>query len=213
MRYLRLAPARLRVAAALAFVALAAGCTILKPSNVHSSYYLLTSTRQPRSDSTAASAQGCVIRLRPIRLAEYLKTKDMAVRTGTNGVDFALYHLWAEPLDSGIERVLAENLRAAPGVQRVIMDGLAPRHAAVYTVSVEVLACEGMNTNGSPSTTFETVWQIEGPGGEGKVSAHGVYRARPLPWTAGDYGQLAQQLSQSVGDFSQFLVGAMGRLQ
>jgi hypothetical protein len=39
---------------------------------------------------TNRSGQGCVVRFRPAELASYLQTKDMAVRTGTNEVTFAL---------------------------------------------------------------------------------------------------------------------------
>ena len=152
-----------------------------------------------------------MVRLRPVELANYLQTKDMAVRTGTNEITFALFHRWAEPLDAGIRRVLAQDLRAAPAIRNVITDEPAPAGCSVYTLSVHVLTCEGIRTDHMGSAAFAAVWEITGPGFPGAVLDQGVFRARPASWTPGDYGQLASQTSKSLEEFSDMLVGAITR--
>ncbi len=196
--------------AALGLAALAAGCSMFKPAQNETRYYLLT----PASSGTATShtntaTRVCAIRVRPVELADYLQTKDIAVRTGPNQMKFALFHRWAEPLDAGIRRVLVEDLRFSPLVRQALTDEPAPERLPVYTLSMRVLACEGVSTNQSGSTAFEAAWELTGPGPNGVVLDHGVFRAPPATWPVGDYAQLAAQLSQSVADFTQAVLTAL----
>jgi uncharacterized lipoprotein YmbA len=203
----------LRLAAAMGLAALAAGCTFLKPAQTETHYYLLTPTSSlAAAGHTNPPTQGCVVRLRPVELADYLQTQDMAERIGTNEITFALFHRWAEPLDAGIRRVLAENLRAAPAIHSVLTDQPAPAGYPVYTISVHVLACEGIRTNQAGSTAFVAVWEITGPGFSGTVLDQGVFQAPPVSWTPGDYGQLASDMSGALGDFSKVLLSSLARL-
>lgn len=198
---------RLRFLAALGLAMTTAGCTFLKPAQNESHYYILSSapnaalTGQPEPASRSR-----LIRLQPVELADYLATKDIAVRYGTNQVAFALFHRWAEPLDSGIRRVLAEDLRAAPGMGEVLIDQPAPRQHPVCRLSIRVLACEGRVTNHLGSVVFEAAWQITGPDPADAILAHGVFRAKPAAWREGDYGQLAALLSHAIEEFSNMLV-------
>jgi uncharacterized protein len=201
------------VAAALALAALTAGCSFLKPAQNETRYYLLTPASPVAARThTNSSTPGCVVRLRPVEVADYLNTVDMAVRTGPNQIHFALFHCWAEPLDAGIRRVLAEDLTATPLVRQVLTDQPAPPGRPVYTLSIRVLACEGVSsTNHVGSTAFAAAWQIVDSGAPHTILAHGVFRAQPGSWTPGDYAQLAGQLSRAVADFSNVLLDALSQ--
>lgn len=203
---------RLHTVAALCLAAAAPGCAFLKPARSQDSYYLLTPT--PPTATTAYTSHPIpqsFLRLRSIELADYLNTQEIAVRHGTNQVQFDLFHCWAEPLDAGIRRVLVADLRTAPAIGVVLTDESAPRRGRVCTLSVRVLACEGRVFNHQASAAFEADWQITGPDPADAVLAHGVFRASPAAWKEGDYSSLAAQLSRALGEFTQVLTNALSQ--
>ncbi|MCL5097030.1 MAG: PqiC family protein [Candidatus Omnitrophica bacterium] len=204
-------PARLMTSAkwtALCLVLFAGGCAFLKPAQSETQYYLLSSTSlaAPPGNTNTIPAS-FEVRLRPIEAADYLQTKDIAVRTGTNEIHFALFHRWAEPIDAGVGRVLAENLQSSTLIRNVLTDRAVPTDRQAYTFYIRVLAFEG-NVNGHRgSASFEAAWELAGPSLQ--VLANGVFRAPPTVWNPDRYGQLAHQLSSALGDFSRFLLEVM----
>lgn len=182
------------------------GCAFLRPAESESHYYLLTAVHLP-GKSVRRGGPTCVVRLLPVEVADYLKTENIAVRSGTNEIIFALFHRWAEPLEAGVWRALAEDLRAAPGIREVLTDQPAPTHVQVYNVSVRVLACEGEERGHSGAIAFEAAWEISGAGEASLV--HGIFQAQPAAWHPGDYNQLARGLSQAVADLSRVLSDAI----
>jgi uncharacterized lipoprotein YmbA len=142
-------------------------------------------------------------------VADYLRNEEIAVRTTDNEVDFSLFHCWAEPLQAGIRRVLAEDLRAAPGIQAVLTDEPSPTKGPVYNISIRVLACEGVGTNHQGSAVFAATWEIDRTGPEPATLACGVFHSQPASWNPGDYGQLSRQLSRALDDFSRALSKAI----
>lgn len=187
------------------------GCSILKPGKSESHYYVLTPSRQSIGSLSSAdeSTNGCVVCLAPVEVASYLQGKDMAVREGSHEVRFDLFHRWAEPLDAGIRRVLAEDLRSAPGIRAVVTDQSAPTGAVIYNISIHVLACEGMLTNQHGSTIFQATWEIAGSGASANLHLQGVFEAPQRTWAPGNYDDLADQLSGALGDLSRSLAIAI----
>lgn len=177
-----------------------AGCSFLKPSAGEEHDYLLSSLKSPASTAAQTQSRAYAIRILPVELPAYLQTSDMAVRVGTNELYFAKFNQWAESLETGIRRVLAENLRAAG--KEVLTDEPAPNDVKVYTVSVQVLACEAKDMNGQGSVLFEAAWEISATGTPSLSPTRGIFRAAPSPWHPGDYAGLARQLSQALTDFS-----------
>ena len=106
--------------------------------------------------------------------------------------------------------MLAENLRETSGIRAVLTDQPAPASAPVYDVSVQVLACEGVETRHHGSAAFKAVWQISRDGTV-RVVAGGVFQAKPAAWHPGDFGQLADLISQNLGDFSDVLAKAISK--
>jgi uncharacterized lipoprotein YmbA len=195
---------------ALALASALVGCSVLKPAEDQTRYYLLASASPPaEGPRTNSVSKGIVVRVRPVELAGYLRTKDMVVRTGTNEVSFAMFHRWAAPLDSAIRAALANGLRANPAVQDVLTDEPSPSQGRVYTLSVQVTACEGRISNQHGSVVFRAAWEITTPDPGREILAQGVFRARPMSWEPGDYAALAAELSKAVGDFSAVLTQAL----
>ena len=74
-------------------------------------YYLLSSqSREVQSEETLKKTIEKKVLLKPITLVEYLKKDRIVTRKGAYEVDISDFHLWAEPLDKSISRVLIDNL-------------------------------------------------------------------------------------------------------
>lgn len=201
-------------AAIIALLELNSGCSFLTPATAETRHYLLTAADHVTASTNASESAttSCVVRLRPVEIANYLKNGDIAVRTGTNEVKFDDFQRWAEPLDAGIRRVMAEDLSSTPEIRTVLTDQPAPAAARVYDISIHVLACEGTTiANHQGSIAFKAVWQIAQSGKNAAVLAGGTYQAPPTDWRPGDFGQLASQLSDALNDFSVTLADAISR--
>ena len=133
-----------RAGIACVLAVLAAGCMSLKPVKDQTRYYILTPAAKGPAASGSAARGRLVVRLQLVEVADYLKGREIAVRSGANEITFATDHDWAEPLDAGVRRVLAEDLRASPGIGQVVTDQPAPAGRPVKTIVLRVLACEGV---------------------------------------------------------------------
>ncbi len=199
---------RLRCLAALLSLLVAVnGCSVLKPAKAQEQDYLLTA----EATSTPAAGQGgraCILRILPVEVPDYLQTRDMAVRTGADQIVFTPYHQWAESLEAGIRRVLAEDLKSSPEIREVLTDEMSPAHTTVEIISVHILTCEGNDTKGQGSVHFKAAWELSRSGTDA-VLAHGVYDAPSAPWHPGDYEDLAGQLSRATAGLSRTLEQAI----
>jgi hypothetical protein len=184
-------------------LAILTGCSFLKPSAGEEHDYLLSPIQSPGSSAAQNRPGAYVVRVLPVEVPEYLQTSDMAVQVGTNEVFFAKFNHWAEPLETGIRRVLVENLRAEDSGREVFTDEPAPEGLTVYMISVQVMEFEAKDINGQGSIDFEAAWEISSTGKSPPI--RGFFRAPPLPWHPGDYAGLARQLSQALTDVSRHL--------
>jgi uncharacterized lipoprotein YmbA len=194
--------------ALVAFLLLGGGCTLLKPVQSTSRYYILTPTRPIRAMAGQRNEHtaGYRVQIEPIEMADYLNAKEMVVRTGTNEVLFAVFHQWAEPLDDGIRRVLAEDLQACPGVHEVLTDQTPKGSVPAFTVSIRVVACQGVRLPAQNSVEFVAVWHLAD---RDRILQRGVFRLKPTAWNGRDYGELAQRLSRAIGDLAEVLAEAL----
>ena len=179
------------------------GCSFLKPAGGQEEEFLL------RADSSAGAVGGhpdraCIVRLLPVEVPAYLQTRDMVMRTGANTIVYAIYHQWAEPLDAGIRRVLAEDLKSSPQIEEVLTDEPSPEHRKLYILSIHILACEGNDVSGRGSVVFRAAWEISESGGKA-VRIRGVFGAPQSHWNPGDYADLAGQLSRATAELSRVL--------
>src|SRR5262245_29025896 len=81
------------------------GCSFLKPVKSTTRYYVLTPVAAAQSGSSSLA-----VGLGPVKLPAYLFNASLAVRKGTNEVEYSDSAIWAERLDAGFQRVLAANL-------------------------------------------------------------------------------------------------------
>ncbi len=169
-------------------------------------YYLLTSTDiRPGTDTTAAQKQW-VVGVRAVDVPAYLRGKPFAIRSHANEIMFLDIVRWGEPLDQGIARVLAENLRSLKNVARVSTPPFRADEQRDFEILVGVTACEG---TADGDVRFAATWRILVPGGSAGTVAEGNYAAAGLRWDGRDCGQLAARLSEAVAGLSRDIAAAL----
>lgn len=89
------------------------GCAFGGPTPP-SRFYLLAPL-----ESAGDARGGVSLGVGPIRLAEYLDRPQIVTRRGAFALDLAEFDRWGEPLRESISRVLAANLAALLGTERV----------------------------------------------------------------------------------------------
>lgn len=87
------------------------GCTVLKPIADDPVRYLLESPLPARTPRSSAP----VVAIARPSLPPYLERSELVTRTADGRVIINEEHLWSEPLDAAISRVIAESLRRSTG--------------------------------------------------------------------------------------------------
>ena len=119
---------------------------------------------------------------------------------------FLDFVLWGEPLDQGVARVLAENLRSLKNVARVSLPPFRADEQRDFEILVQVSACEG---TADGDVRFAATWRILAPGGSAGTVAEGNYAASGLRWDGRDHGQLAARLSEALAGLSRDIITAL----
>jgi uncharacterized lipoprotein YmbA len=145
-----------------------ASCAVSDPTR----YYTLDQAGAGRTESKTqpstpgSSAAGAMsIGIGPVIMPGYLDRIQIVTRTGTDQVEISVYRRWAEPLEDGIARILAEEIGARVPTERVVMfpwRGVVAR-TIQYQVIVAVMRFDGPSGG---DVTLDTRWRILG--GDGK---------------------------------------------
>ena len=159
----------------------------------------------PAGGSAAAAAGSITVGLGQVKLPAYLFNTSVAVRKGTNEVQYLPSALWAERLDTGIQRVLAANLATLLPTDRVRLSAWRSEDvgAEVYVV------IERFDVDASGHGVLVAWWRILSPGGEETLKAgeSRFTRQGPSPDTSPS-GAIAT-LSDLMGDLSRQLAQAL----
>jgi len=157
---MRARPRRFALLLLAAGVLALAGCmSVADPTK----YYVL-SPATPREPLPAASASSVAVGVGPVLIPGYLDRVQIVTRDANDGVSVAMYDRWAEPLESGIGQVLADNLGAQMGSERI----------AVFPWRGESRACSTIRW---PSSSFAS---RAGPAGRRPWTHGGVWSARTV---------------------------------
>lgn len=181
------------IAASGLALGLATGCNVLpeaKPDPTR--FYVLKASRPP---AAAVENSGAVaLRLRPIELADYLRTRALIVRRDDNELDFRDYARWSEALGPAIARVVREEMRARGVAVSAggLKSGGAPTESG-FELRIRVLACEGAADGG---VRFHAAWELVAIGGV--AARRGDYRPTTLRWDAQNEATLVAALSEAV---------------
>jgi len=140
-----------------------ASCAVSDPTQ----FYTLSRETAPRSSTNSAEvasssvdATGVVgIGVGPIIMPGYLDRSQIVIRTGADKIEISTFHRWAEPLEDGIARVLADEISARVPTERVVTfpwRGVVAR-AIQYQVVVALLRFDGRQGG---DITLDTRWRV-----------------------------------------------------
>jgi uncharacterized lipoprotein YmbA len=144
----------------LVAVALAtAGCFGTSPP---ARFYVLSSSPAANAAVPSTGPEG-TLGIFPTRVAEYLDRPQIVTFSGDNAVELDEYSRWAEPLGSGVTRVLAQELSALLPDWRVLPQPWDPTLPVRARVVVSVTAL-GWNDRGE--ARLEANWAVLSSSGD-----------------------------------------------
>ena len=137
------------------------GCFgLLKPAKSIDRRFVLSPLSAPSEPKVNPAAP--VLGVGRVQLPGYLLNTSMAVRKGSNEVEYLPTVLWAERLDSGIQRVVAANLATLLATDQIRLSSWSNRevNAELY------IAVERLDLDTDGRGTLVARWRILSPGGE-----------------------------------------------
>jgi uncharacterized protein len=188
---------------ALALCAGLTGCSVLKPAKNTTRQFVLTPL--PATGQAATPAGSIAVGVGQVKLPAYLFDTSLAVRKGTNEIDYLTEVLWAERLDVSLQRVLAANLAILlPTDQIRLSSWRSDDVAAEIHVTIEQF-----DVDASGQAVLVAWWRILSPGGAKtlKSAQARLTRLGPAPET-NPSGAVAT-LSDLVGELSRQLAQAL----
>jgi len=127
-------------------------------------YYVLSPT-SPRQLTPTANASSLAVGVGPVLIPGYLDRVQIVTRDANDEVAVAMYERWAEPLDGGIAQVLAADLGADVGSERIAVfpwrGGIA--RLLDYQVAIVVLRFDGWPGR---QATLDARWRLVGKDGQ-----------------------------------------------
>lgn len=172
------------------------GCSFLEPAKSTSRYFVLTP--MPAGGSAAAAAGAIAVGVGQVKLPAYLFNTSLAVRNGTNEVQYLPSALWAERLDTGFQRVLAANLAIALPTDRIHLSAWQKDAVAAEAY----VALEQFDVDASGRGVLVAQWRILAPGGEKILKAGSSRLSRQGPSPDADASGAIATLSELLADFS-----------
>ena len=177
-----------------------AGCATKEPLP---SYFLLSGSgsRTARSQSSG----GTVVLVRRVEVPAYLAKTNLVTMIGGIQVQYAATQRWAEPLDQGLSRAVAEDLSRNSRIRAYAFSAGAPAVDHRYDVWIRLERFEG-NDNGE--VVLRARWSISESGSSVPITARTV-DLRRSGWKPGDYPGMVRLLSEEVMEMSRQIAAAI----
>ncbi|WP_404425366.1 membrane integrity-associated transporter subunit PqiC [Nibricoccus sp. IMCC34717] len=176
------------------------GCQVLpEPSADPTTNYVLTGPELKAGASLTPSGT-MQVGLRPVEIPDFLRrSRGIVVREGLNRVRTQDLARWAEPLESGINRVLRERLLETPEIAGVYLHPFSTQVKRDSDITVRILRCEGVLTDeGGYVARFAAAYEVISTDGSNRVLARKIFAAPDQPWDGKDFGVLVRLLSDGV---------------
>jgi uncharacterized lipoprotein YmbA len=167
-------------------------------------YYVLTTNAAANGKSASPAPLSPALLLRTVDVPSFLRGKIMQVRVGENELKFNELARWAEPLESGVTRVLREDLEQGASPVRVVSRGDEPHD---YEVAVRLLKFEGLAPAGVARLSARI--EIFSAGLDRKRVVEDVFTTEIAHWRRDDYGDLAEKLSEATAKLADRIVGLL----
>lgn len=195
---------RPRLSPALALLALGlAACVSLKRTP-EARFFYLRSVAEPAAPADAA---GGLVAVMPVRLPGHLQRPQLVTEVAPGELRVDEFLRWAEPLDEGTTRVLAENLARLLPEQRVVRfpwrSGARPRCRVV----VEVY---DFGLHGRAEARLKGRWALLRPDREGALASQTVELRREAG--GADAGASVEAMSELLAELSRQVAAAVRAL-
>jgi uncharacterized lipoprotein YmbA len=148
-------------------------------------------------------AQPLTIAIGPVQLAEHLNRSEILTRAEPYKVSVAEYDRWAEPIDSNIAAVLAENLSILVPAASVHTYPRDKAYDADYTICVHILR---FGTHSDNEVVLKVDWTIEDSAGR-KIKHHRSRYAEPR--RDSEMVSMVEALSRNVEQLSRDIADAV----
>ena len=151
-----------------------AGCAVTDPTLYYSLGQTAVGSSTARSADSRVAASGprgrvagpdpVSIGVGPVIMPGYLDRTQVVTRTGPDRVKLAMFHRWAEPLENGIARILADEIGARVPTDRVVM--FPWRGIVARTIQYQVVvAVDRFDGSLDGDVTLDARWRILGKNG------------------------------------------------
>ncbi|MFH0944029.1 MAG: PqiC family protein [Planctomycetota bacterium] len=114
-------------------------------------------------DAVAPGDDGLTLGLGSVVIPRYLDRPQLVTRLEGNQVRLEVFHQWAEPLQSNLERVLADDLLVLTGAKRVLRAPYRHPSEIDLRIGVEIIRFEGTEQG---DCMLSAEWVISGKGDE-----------------------------------------------
>ena len=194
---------RAAVLAVMVLFAGVSGCSFLKPARSTARHYVLSPV--PAIGATTVAPGSIAVGLGQVKIPAYLFNSLLAVRKGTNEIEYLPSTFWAERLDSGFQRVLAANLAILLPTDRISLS-VWQRSEVMAEVYVTL---EQFDVDASGRGVLVTRWRILSPGGDKVLKAGSSRLSRQGPPPDSGVSGSVGTLSELVADFAAQLATAL----
>jgi len=177
------------------------GCLNLKPAHATARYFVLS----PLPDAAAPGLPTLAVGIGQVKLPAYLFKDSLAVRKGTNEVEYLENALWAEQLSSGFQRVLAANLAALLPSDQVRLSAWHQEDVALEAY----ITVEQFDVDTAGRGVLVAWWRILSPGGEKMLKAGQFRASREGAPPQSDPPGATATLSELLGGLSREMAEAM----
>jgi uncharacterized protein len=178
---------------------LIAGCV----STPESRFFTLNATLNHAVDTSSLS-----VVVGPVSVPAAVDRPQIVVTTGPNQVRVDDYNRWASPLQSGISRVVADNLVSLLGTPRVTIFPQTLSANADYQAAVEV---QSFGSALGEAATLDAVWTVrrvkDGRLQTGRTTVREPASGRGYDALAAAHSRAVARLSQNIADAVRALDG------
>ena len=143
--------------------------------------------------------------VRRVEIPAYLARNSLVTMMGGIEVKYAVTQRWAEPLDQGLSRAVAEDLSRNARIRAYGFSPGAPPIDHRYDVWIRVERFEG-NDNGE--VVLRARWSVSSAGNSTPIASRSV-DIRRTGWRLGDYAGLVRLLSAEVTEMSRQIAQAI----
>lgn len=179
-------------------------CSFLSPEADPTRFAVLAAVDEmPGVHAEQATQTDIVLGLGPIVVPEYLLRPEVQTRLGGTRLVPSPTELWGEPLDRGLERVLAVDLAQTFGARRVVVHPWYASDVPDVQVRIQFLRFE---REAADRVVLRARWSVAEPGSKSTVVEHETLLERGTEQADGAAAALA--LSSALADLAREIADA-----